>query len=369
MAPGPTPVPEEVLLAMANPIIHHRTPAFEKIFAEVQGQLKWLYQTKNDVLLFAGSGSGAMEASLANTLCRGDEIVVVNGGKFGERFAKIAKAYGIVADEMKVTWGEAVSAQDLEKKLKEKNYRAVCVQASETSTGVAHPIREISELVKKYPNTILIVDAITALGVIDLPTDQWGIDLVICGSQKALMLPPGLATVSVSEKAWSFVAKSDLPKFYFSFKAERKALHDNTTAWTPAVSLVIGLNHALKRMQTEGLENMFARHEKMASSVRAAAQAIGLQLYAKSPSNAVTAIYSPDAINSGKIVSGLRDRFNITIANGQDEAKGRIFRIGHLGYYDILDMVAVWSAVEKQLLDLGYKFEVGAGVKAMIERM
>ena len=366
MAPGPTPVPEDVLLAMANPIIHHRTPVFEKIFAEVQTQLKWLYQTKNDVLLFASSGSGAMEASLVNTLCRGNHILVVNGGKFGERFAKIAKVYGIVVDEIKVKWGEAVSVQDIEKKLKEKDYRAVCVQASETSTGVAHPIKAISELVKNYSNTILIVDAITALGVVDLPTDKWGIDLMICGSQKALMLPPGLAAVSVSEKAWGFVEKSDLPKFYFGFKAERKALHANTTAWTPAVSLVIGLNHALRRMQGEGLQNMFLRHEKMASSIREAAKAIGLKLYAKSPSNAVTAICSPEGISSSKIVSGLRDRFNITIADGQDEAKGKIFRIGHLGYYDLLDMVAAWSAVEKQLLDLGYEFQVGAGIKAMI---
>lgn len=370
MAPGPTPVPEEVMLAMAKPIPHHRTPVFEKIVAEVQAKLKWLYQTKNDVIVLAASGSGGMEAALINTVNAGDRVLVVNGGKFGERFAKIAKAYGMVADEIMVTWGHAVQPSEIEYKLAQNDYRAVCVQASETSTGVAHPVCEIAAIVKKYPGTILIVDAITALGVVNMPTDEWGLDVVICGSQKALMLPPGIATVSLSDKAWSLVEKCKSPKFYFNLKAERKALADNTTAWTPGVSLMIGLNQALTMMQQEGLQNMFDRHAKLAQSIRNAAQSIGLKLYApESPSNSVTAVVAPDGVNSSKIVKGLRDRFNMTIADGQDDAKGKIFRIGHLGYYDQLDMVSVWAAVEKQLADLGYKFELGKGVAEIIKLM
>lgn len=370
MAPGPTPVPEEVLTEMANPILHHRTPGFEKIVQSVQEKLKWLYQTTNDVIVLASSGTGAMEACLANVCRRDDRILVANAGKFGERFGKIAKAYGIHEEMIPVEWGHAVDPNVISEKLEQENYRAVCVQASETSTGVAHPIQKIAQIVSKHPDTILIVDAITALGVIDLPTDEWGIDMMVCGSQKALMLPPGLATVSVSNKAWQMMEDSDLPKFYFDLRAERKALHKNTTAYTPAVSLMIGLNKGLEMMQEEGLKNMFARHEKMAQGIRNAAQAIGLKLFApEAPSNSVTAIYSPDGIDSGKIVKGLRDNFNMTIANGQDDAKGKIFRIGHLGYYDILDMVSVWSAVEKTLSDLGYKFELGKGVAEIIKVM
>lgn len=370
MAPGPTPVPEDVLLAMAAPLPHHRTPVFEKIVAEVQGKLKWLYQTKNDVIVLASSGSGGMEAALVNTVNAGERVLVVNGGKFGERFGKIAKAYGFVTDEIQVTWGHAVQPAEIEKMLAQNDYRAVCVQASETSTGVAHPVQAIAALVKKYPNTILIVDAITALGVTNLPTDEWGLDVVVCGSQKALMLPPGIATVSLSDKAWGLVEKNKTPKFYFNLKAERKALAGNTTAWTPAVSLMIGLNKALDLMQAEGLQNMFARHEKLAGSIRAAAVAIGLKLYApESPANSVTAVLTPEGVSSSKVVKGLRDLYNITIADGQDDAKGKIFRIGHLGHYDMLDMVSVWAAVERQLFDLGHRFEMGRGVAEIMKMM
>lgn len=370
MAPGPTPVPEEVLLAMAAPLPHHRTPVFEKIVAEVQGKLKWLYQTKNDVIVLASSGSGGMEAALVNTVNAGERVLVVNGGKFGERFGKIAKAYGFVTDEIQVTWGHAVEPSEIEKRLAQNDCRAVCVQASETSTGVAHPVKAIAALVKKYPNTILIVDAITALGVVHLPMDEWGLDVVVCGSQKALMLPPGIATVSLSDKAWGLSEKCKTPKFYFNLKAEHKALAGNTTAWTPAVSLMIGLNKALDLMQAEGLQNMFARHEKLAGSIRAAAVAIGLKLFApESPANSVTAILTPEAVSSSKVVKGLRDLYNITIADGQDDAKGKIFRIGHLGHYDMLDMVSVWAAVERQLFDLGYKFEMGRGVAEIMKMM
>lgn len=370
MAPGPTPVPEDVLVEMAKPILHHRTPAFEAIVGEVKDGLKWLYQTQNDVLMLSCSGSGAMEACLVNTLNAGDDVLVVNAGKFGERFGDIGEAYGLNVEMIDVEWGHAVQPQAIKDRLAEKSFRAVCIQANETSTGVPHPIQEVAKIVNELPDTILIVDAITALGVVSIPTDEWNLDMVVCGSQKALMLPPGLATVSVSDKAWGFMENSNLPKHYFDLKKERKALAKNSTAYTPAVSLVIGLRQVLKRMQDEGLNEMFARHEKMAEAIRAAAQKIGLKLFApEAPSNSVTSIYAPEGIDSGKIVGGLRDHFNMTIANGQAHVKGKIFRIGHIGYYDMFDMVSVWTAVEKQLSDLGYQFELGTGVAEIMKRL
>ncbi|OVE81383.1 class V aminotransferase [bacterium K02(2017)] len=370
MAPGPTPIPAEVANIMANPIRHHRTPGFEEVVKEVKVGLKWLYQTQNEVILFSSSGSGAMEASLVNVSSPGDRVLVINGGKFGERFGKIAKAHQLEADIIDVTWGHGVSPSVIQEKLEQNEYRAVCVQASETSSAVEHPIKEIADIVKKYDQTVLIVDAITALGVINLPVDEWQIDFMIGGSQKALMLPPGLATISVSEKAWGLIDKATCPRFYFDLLAEKKAIQKNTTAWTPAVSLVVGLKEVLKIMQDEGLPQMLERHAKMASSIRNAAQAIGLKLLSpEAPSTAVTAIYSPEGIDSGKIVAGLRNHFNMTIANGQDDYKGKIFRIGHLGYYDMLDMATVWSAVEKQLSELGYQFELGKGVAEIIKNL
>ncbi len=367
-APGPTPVSEDVLVEMAKPIWHHRTPAFEKVIAEVREGLKWLFQTKQEVLIFASSGTGAMEGSIVNTFSKGDRALVVDGGKFGERWWKIAKAYGLEYDVIKVEWGQAVNPSEIEKKLKEKEYRAVFIQASETSTGVAHPIKAIADIVKKYDNTLLIVDGITAVGVFHLPMDEWGIDILVSGSQKALQLPPGLAFAAVSQKAWGLIEKSDLPKFYFNFKTEKKNLEQNTTAWTPAVSLIQGLRVVLQNMKAEGLENIFKRHAKMATAVREAAKAIGLKLYApEAPSDAISAIWGPEGMDAGQIVKILRNDFNMTIAGGQDAAKGKIFRIGHLGYYDAMDMITVWSGIEMALSKMGYKFEKGKGVAKMME--
>lgn len=368
LAPGPTPVPEKVLIKMAEPIIHHRTAAFEAIVAEVKENLKWLYQTKQDVLIFAASGTGAMEGAVINLLSKNDKALVVDGGKFGERWWKICKAYNLAYEVIKVEWGQAVDPKLIEEKLSKEDYRAVFITASETSTGVAHPVREIAQIVKKYPNTALVVDAITALGVVNLPTDEWGLDVVVSGSQKALMLPPGLAFASVSAKAWGLIEKSDIPKFYFDFRKEKKAIDENTTAYTPAVSLIIGLNEVLKSMKAMSLEGVFKKHEMLASATREGAKAMGLKLYApNSPSNAVTAVCSPEGIDAGKIVKGLRDQFNMTIAGGQDQAKGKIFRIGHLGYYDPMDIVSVLSAIEIVLVKNGYKLELGKGVGAALK--
>ena len=367
-APGPTPVSEEVLLEMAKPILHHRTPAFEKIVEEVREGLKWIFQTKEEVLIFASSGSGAMEGSIVNPLSKGDRALVVDGGKFGERWWKICKAYGIEYDVIKVDWGKAVDPKVIEAKLKEKDYRAVYVQASETSTGVYHPIKEIAGIIKNFANTILVVDGITAVGVVNLPMDEWGIDILLSGSQKAFQLPPGLAFAAVSQKAWGLIKKSDIPKFYFNFQTELKNILQNTTAWTPAVTLIMGLRVVLQNMKKEGLEGIFTRHAKLAKATREAAKAIGLKLFApESPSDAITAIYGPEGMDADKIVKFLRNELNMTITGGQDAAKGKIFRIGHLGYYDAMDIITVWSAVEMALKSLGYAFTQGAGVAKAME--
>ncbi|MBF0492733.1 MAG: alanine--glyoxylate aminotransferase family protein [Deltaproteobacteria bacterium] len=368
LAPGPTPVPEKVLTHMAEPIIHHRTAAFEAIVAEVKEGLKWLYQTTEEVLIFAASGTGAMEGAVINVMSKGDKALVVDSGKFGERWWKIAKAYGLSFEVIQVEWGKAVDPKIIAEKLAKEDYRTVMITASETSTGVAHPVKEIAEIVKKYDSTVLIVDAITGLGVFDLPCDKWGLDIVVSGSQKALMLPPGLAFASISAKAWKLIDKSDIPKFYFDFKKEKKAILENTTAYTPAVSLVIGLNDVLKSMKAMGLEGVFKKHQLLGSACREGLKAMGLKLFApEHPSNAVTAVYSPEGIDAGKIVKGLRDGFNMTIAGGQDAAKGKIFRIGHLGYYDPMDMVSVLAAIEITLHKNGYKLELGKGVGAALK--
>ncbi|HCU23990.1 MAG TPA: aminotransferase [Deltaproteobacteria bacterium] len=368
MAPGPTPVPESVLLKMALPIIHHRTEAFEKVVAEVREGLKWLYQTKNEVLIFAASGTGAMEGAVVNLMAKSDRALVVDGGKFGERWWKICQAYGLAHDVLKVEWGQAVDPKIIEAKLQEHKYRAVFMQASETSTGVMHPVEAVAKLVQKHPETALVVDAITALGVIDIPTDQWGIDVLITGSQKALMLPPGLAFASLSPKALAFCEKSDLPKFYFDFKRELKAIQQNTTAWTPAVSLILGLQEVLQMMKAEGLENLFKRHALQARATREGLKAMGLKLFAPTaPSDAVTAVYSPEGMDAGKIVKTLKNKFNMTIAGGQDQAKGKIFRIGHLGYYDPMDILNALAAVESALIEQGHAIQPGVGLGAAMQ--
>jgi aspartate aminotransferase-like enzyme len=368
-APGPSPIPPNVLLAMAEPIIHHRAPAYIKVLEEVREGLKYLFQTKNEVLIFASSGTGAMEGAVTNTLCAGDKALVVQSGKFGERWANICKAYGVHAKIIHVEWGKAVDPDLIKKALEvEPSLKAVMIQASETSTGVMHPVREIAAIVKKHDNTLLIVDAITGLGVFDLPTDTWGLDVLVGGSQKAMMLPPGLAFAALTDKAWGFVEKATLPRFYFDFKRELKNIKDNQSAWTPAVSLVVGLREVLRMIKEEGLENVFARTDRIARATREAMKALGLALFAPdAPSNAVTAVVAPPGVDGQKVVKVLREKHNITIAGGQDQAKGKIFRIAHFGYMDTYDIVTVVAAVEITLQELGYAVELGRGVKAALE--
>jgi len=368
-SPGPTMLPPEVLLKMAEPIMHHREPEFERIFSEIREGLKYLFQTKNEVLIFTSSGTGAMEGAVANLLSKGDRAIVVRGGKFGERWGEICKAYGIEFVPIDVEWGQAVRPERISEILRsDPSIRAVYTQASETSTGVKHPIREIAAVVRGYENTVLVVDAITGTGVFSIPMDDWGVDVVVSGSQKALMLPPGLSFAALSEKAWRFVERSNLPKYYFDFKKELKAIQKNQSAYTPAISLFMALRESLRLIQQEGLEAVFRRHERLAEATRAAVKALGLELYAPdSPSNAVTAVKIPEGIGAGKIKNLFYERFGITVAGGQDRAKGKIIRIAHLGYYDKLDMIMVIAALEMLLKEMGYSFELGQGVKAAEE--
>jgi len=368
-SPGPTMLPPEVVLKMAEPIMHHREPEFERIFAEIREGLKYIFQTKNEVLTFTSSGTGAMEGAVSNLLSTGDKTIVVRGGKFGERWGEICKAYGIDFIPIDVEWGRAVDPQRIEKILQsDPSVRGVYIQASETSTGVKHPIREIAEIVKRYEQVVLVVDAITGIGVFDLPMDAWGLDVVVSGSQKAMMLPPGLSFAALSDKAWKFVERSNLPKFYFDFRKELKGTKKNQSAYTPAISLFVGLRESLRMIQKEGREAIFQRHERLAEATRRAVKALGLELYAPdSPSNALTAVKFPPGIDGEKLKALFFEKFGITVAEGQEQAKGKIIRIAHLGYYNRLDIIMVISALEMLLREMGYRFELGAGVRAAEE--
>ncbi|MCH7646018.1 MAG: alanine--glyoxylate aminotransferase family protein [Nitrospinae bacterium] len=366
LAPGPTPIPPEVLAAMGQPILHHRAPEYGSILEEVRAGLKYLFQTDEEVVMFASSGTGGMEAAVVNVLSPGDKAICIGGGKFSERWQELCEAYGIEAVPIDVEWGSAVNPTVVADTLQvHPDAKAVYVQASETSTGVRHDVEALAQIVRPT-DAILVVDAITAIGVFDVPTDSWGLDIVISGSQKALMLPPGLGFCCVATpKAWELVKRSTLPKYYFDLKKEYESLRKNSSAYTPAVSLVVGLREALRRIQAEGLEQVFARHDRLARATRSAMQAIGLELFAKdSPSNAVTAVKVPEGIDGTAIPRMLRDDYGITIAGGQSQLKGKIFRIAHLGYAFEWDVMVAVAATEMVLRRLGYDVELGTGVRA-----
>jgi len=368
LTPGPTPIPESVVSVFASPIIHHRTPAFQSLFEDVKNNLKYLFQTKQDVILLAATGTGAMDAAVSNLFKKGDQVITLNAGKFGERWTKLAKAYGLNPIEIQVEWGEAIEPKQLEEVVRANpNARGILFQASETSTGVRLPTEEICKIAKAA-NMVSICDAITACGVFDLPMDAWGIDVLITGSQKALMIPPGLSFIALSDKAWAMTETSDLPKFYFDLTKERKALAKNQTAWTPAISLIQGLQESLRMMKEEGLHNVFKRHELLAKATRNAVQALGLEMLAKkSPSLAITAVRVPSTIKDGKQIPKLmRDKYGVTIAGGQDEFEGKIFRLSHFGYCDKFDITTGISCLELVLKELGHPFEFGKGVGAVL---
>ncbi len=364
LAPGPTQVSPEVLLAMAQPILHHRAPEFVTLLDRVKKDLQWIYQTANDVLILVSSGTGGMDGSVSNFFSPGDKVITVNGGKFGERWTKIATAYGLIPQEIKVEWGHAVDPAQIKAALEaDPEIKGVFTTASETSTGVAHPIREIGEIVKGYAGCLMIVDAVSALGVFDIQTDAWGIDIMVSGSQKALALPPGLAFVSVSNKAWAQGDKSKNARFYFNFKKERDALSKNQTAFTSAVSLVVGLDQSFKMMKEEGLQNIFARCGKLANATREAMKGIGLNLYPKKcPSDSVTAVEAPEGYDGQQIYKDLRVKYGITAAGGQDQLKGKVFRIANMGYIDTFDVIIAVSAIEMVLKGMGHPLKLGTGV-------
>jgi len=368
LTPGPTPLPPEVCEAMARPIIHHRTPQFQAILKEASNSLKHVFQTTNDVFIISSSGTGAMEAAVMNLLSCGDTALVVHGGKFGERWTEIAKAYGIDVEIIDVEWGKAVSPEEINKRLKANpKIKAVFTTLCETSTGVDNDIEKIAQVVKESP-AVLVVDAISGLGAIDLKTDAWGVDVVVSGSQKGLMLPPGLGFISVSSKAWKLVEASKSPRYYLDLRKAKKALDKNDTPFTSSITLIIALNEALKMIMQDGLEYIFARHKKMALAVRSAAKALGLELFAPTAcSDAVTAVKVPGGIDGEKLVKTMRDTYGVTIAGGQDELKGKVFRIAHMGFIAEFDIIIGLSCLEKVLFEMGYKFNLGAGIKAAEE--
>lgn len=364
MTPGPTPVPEDIRLEMAKPIIHHRTKEYQAIFKEATEGLKKIFKTSNDIYTFTSSGTGAMEASIVNVLSPGDKIIVVRGGKFGERFADLAQAYGVEVIPIDVEWGTAPKTEIIKDALKKNpGVKGVYTTLCETSTATVFDIKAIGEIVKGT-GALFVVDAISGLGADDFENDKWGVDIAVCGSQKGLMIPPGLAFCSVSEKAWKHVETSKLPKFYFNFKKYKRAWLDTDTPFTSAITLVIGLKKAVEKINKQGIDNVIAEHNAQARAFRAACGAVGLEIFSKSPSSAVTGVNAPARINADDLVKLLKTEFNVTFAGGQEHLKGRIFRCAHMGGIDKEHTIESIKALEQALTKLGYEFKAGAGVAA-----
>jgi len=364
--PGPTMVPPEVLLAMAQPVIHHRTAQFSAVFEEVNEGLKYLFQTTQPVLTFAASGTGAMEAAVANLLRSGEKALVVRGGKFGERWAEICQRYGIETVNIDIEWGRAVSPGEIEEALaREKGIKVVFTTHCETSTAVRTDIEAIARITRER-DVLLVVDAVSALGAEELRFDAWGIDAVVSGAQKGIMLPPGLAFIALSERAQLKAQQGDLPNYYFSIPKALKSLEKQQTPYTPAVSLIIGLRVALGMIRDEGLENVWKRHALLAEATRAGLEALGLKLFSKAPSNVVTAFEVPEGIEAGRLRAVMRERYGANIAGGQAQLKDKICRIAHLGYMTESDTLLVLNTLELALRELGYACERGAASAAAV---
>jgi len=354
---------------MGGTLLHHRSPAFIPVMDEARRNLRKVFQTEHDVLILASSGTGAMEAAVAGLTCPGDRAVVVRGGKFGERWAEICATYGVDAICVDVEWGRAVEPAAVRAALQANpDAKFVFVQASETSTGVLHPIRELAALVAESPERMLVVDGISGVGVHELPMDAWGIDVMVSGSQKSWLLPPGLAFVGLSPRAQQWLERGTQPRYYLDLRQELKSQRENSTAWTPAVSLIAGLCEALRMILDEGLEAVLARHALLAKMTRHAVQAMGLELFAPdSPSFACTSVRVPEGVNGKKLVKHLQERYGMTVADGQSQASGKIFRIGHMGDVDAFDTIAVIAAVEMSLIDLGHSLPFGKGAQEAME--
>jgi len=364
MAPGPTSLPPQVLLAMAKPVIHHRTEEFRAILKEIFEGLQYLFQTVHPVIMFSASGTGAMEAAVVNTLSQGDRALVVRGGKFGERWGELCEAYGVDVVPIEIEWGSGVDPLKIDSALKkDPDIRAVFTTLCETSTCVCNDIKAVGEVVAKH-SAVLVVDAISGLGAEEFKTDEWLVDIAVTGSQKALMLPPGLSFASLSPKAQELMKSSTLPKYYLSFEKALKSLGKSDTPFTSAVSLIYGLKESLALIKEEGLDNVVKRHRRLANATREAARALGLELLSKAESNVATAMVMPEGIDADALRKELTGSFNITIAGGQGDLKGRIIRVAHLGYCGEPDVLAVISALEMVLNRLGHDCKPGAGVAA-----
>jgi aspartate aminotransferase-like enzyme len=368
MTPGPTPVPPEVLLAMAEPIIHHRGADFRRAFVECSERLKEVFKTKNDVIMFAASGTGGMDSAVSNLNAPGDRVIVHSAGNFGERWAKIANTYGLEVVHIKEEWGATPDPAKLAAELEKAPAKAVYLTHSETSTGVVADIQKLAAVAKEH-GALVVVDAISSLAAIPVETDAWGLDVVVAGSQKALMLPPGLAAVSISDAARAASEEPGrCPSFFLNWPAALKALGNETTAFTPAVTLILGMNVALGMILQEGLETRYELHRKLGRACRAGIKAMGLELFSpdEDRSAVVTAVKAPEGIDGQKIVSTMRDRYAIQIVGGQGVLKGHIFRIGHIGYFDIFDITTALAGVELALADLGKNVNCGAAVTSAL---
>lgn len=367
LSPGPTPIPEDVLSVAAQPIIHHRTPEFSKIFMEVSEGLKYVFQTNEDVFILTSSGSGAMETAVINTLSPGDKVIAINGGKFGERWGRICRTYGIDVSEVILDWGDDFSKEQLAEKLKANpGTKAVFASLSETSSGTVYDIQGYGEVLAQS-EAILVVDGISGLGATPCPMDEWKVDVMVAGSQKSFMIPPGLAYIAFSSKAWNLMEKSTLPKFYFDLKRYKKSLEKQTTPWTPGISLIIQQKKALELIKSIGLGNLFEHHRILGEATRAGVQAIGLELLSKKPGNILTAIRVPEGIDGVKVVKTMQEKYMAYIAGAQDPHKGKFFRIAHLGYMGGFDVITALSALEMTLSELGYSFKAGQAIKAVEE--
>lgn len=368
MAPGPTPVPPEVLAAGAEPVIHHRGPDFRALMLRCLDRLQEVLRTQSDVLLFTASGSGAFESAVVNLLSPGERALAVSAGEFGERWATLATAYGVDVHDLRYAWGETPRPDDVRTRVEETGAEVVFLVHSETSTGVVADVQALAQAARDA-GAVTVVDAVSSLGAVRLETDGWGLDVVVAGSQKALMTPPGLSLASVSTRAWERSARTTTPRFYFDWAKLAASLETGSTPFTPAVSLVASLDAALALLLGEGLEAAFARHAALGRACREGAKAMGLGLFSpdEERSAVVTAILTPEGVDARELVLALRDRFGITVAGGHGELGSRMFRIGHIGYYDVFDITIALAAVEQLLVESGADIERGVGVARALE--
>ena len=365
--PGPTPVPEQVMLRMAAPIIHHRNPEFMDILERVHDDLKYLFRTTQPVVVMTCSGTGGMESAISSIFKTGDKIITVNGGKFGERWGELARVFTGNCVEERVEWGTAIQPERITELLREHpDAKGVCLTHSETSTGTASDIQALCSAIREESDALILVDGITAIGAHEFHFDDWGADICITGSQKGLMMPPGLALIAVSERAQDIInARKDETQYYLSLKRALNSHAGNDTPFTPAVTLIIGLDEALQMIRAEGLENVWKRHELLAGACKQGCEALGMKLFSSSPSFAVTPVWLPEGVNWKEFNNNLKAHNGITVAAGQDDYAGRIFRISHLGYYDELDMLSVIGGLERTLCMMKVPFEIGSGVAAV----